>query len=367
METLAGVSAGAQATGRRDRWRAPGAACDPTRASTCALPAPRLLGITTAKERLFAGPNDTPPSSSQRKIGILSRVSPAQKAPERRGSPLRLCEAAAVAVAQVGGLNVYFEVSGSGPAQLVFIHGLRNSLDTWWAVRERLDPKRYTATYLDLPGCGDSDTPPTWEQCTIEAYAPLVRAFFEVVGLHDVVLVGHSLGGGIGLELALRFPDLMRGLVLVAPASTQGLDFLTDEQFEALLNPNQNELMAFARAAFHRPVSEEAFDRLVAAVTAARPVHIEGAIRSCRDFKILDRLSGLATPAFVVGGDRDRHVPVRFTLQTAAAIPRCAVHIYHDVGHVPFWEVPDEFAALLDYYLNVDLPAIEASKATRRA
>ena len=81
----------------------------------------------------------------------------------------------------------------------------------------------------------------------------------------------------------------------------------------------------------------------------------------------LDRLGGVTTPTLVVGGDRDRHVPLRFTLQTAAAIPRCAVQIYHDVGHVPFWEIPDEFVTLLDHYVGVDLPKIEASKNTPRA
>ena len=68
-----------------------------------------------------------------------------------------------------------------------------------------------------------------------------------------------------------------------------------------------------------------------------------------------DRLAEITTPTLVVGGDRDRHIPVRYTLRTAAAIRRCSVQIYHAVGHVPFVEVPDEFAALITQFALTEL------------
>ena len=51
----------------------------------------------------------------------------------------------------------------------------------------------------------------------------------------------------------------------------------------------------------------------------------------------------------------DRHVPIRYTLRTAAAIRRCAVQIYHSVGHAPFIEVPEEFTELLEEFVLDDL------------
>jgi sigma-B regulation protein RsbQ len=272
-----------------------------------------------------------------------------------------------VAITEVAGLRVRFEMTGSGSEHVIFVHGLRNSADTWWPVKDHIDPDRYTVTYLDLPGCGESDTPSDREQCTIDAYAEFVKTFCEVIGIAHPAFVGHSLGGGIGLALELAVPGFSRCLVLVAPVSTQGLDFVSDEQFEALLNPSDTDVVEFARAAFHRPVPEDAFERLVATVRAARPAHIEGALRSFREFKVLPRLREISTPTLVVGGDRDRHVPIGFTLQTAAAIRRCAVQIYHGVGHVPFWEVPDEFATLLERYLRFDLPALEETQRARQA
>jgi len=181
-----------------------------------------------------------------------------------------------VAVAEVAGLRVRFEVTGSGSEHVIFVHGLRNSADTWWPVQDHIDPRRYTATYVDLPGCAESETPPSWEHCTIDAYAEFVKAFCEAIGITNPAFVGHSLGGGVGLAMTLAAPGFLRCLVLVAPVSTQGLDFVSDEQFDLLLNPSDAEVVEFARAAFHRPVPEDAFERLVATVRAARPAHSKG-------------------------------------------------------------------------------------------
>src|SRR5450755_1095030 len=63
--------------------------------------------------------------------------------------------------------SIFYETSGEGPQQLVFVHGFRNSTESWTPVRDRLNPGRSTSWYLDLPGTGHSFTPETWADCTI--------------------------------------------------------------------------------------------------------------------------------------------------------------------------------------------------------
>lgn len=262
--------------------------------------------------------------------------------------------------ATIGGLRVHYEQEGTGAVPLVFVHGTGNSIQTWWAVRERLDGHRYTATYLDLPGCGASEAPGSWESCTIGAYADVVADLCAQLGLDHPVLVGHSLGGAIGISLAMESPEFLRGLVLVAPASTEGLDYLPESSAQGLLAPTEDGLRSIAGLAFHRPVPPEHFEALVAAVASATPVHFEGVLVSCREFRVADRLGAIATPTLLVAGDRDRHVPLRYALRTASAIPHCGVHIFHNVGHAPFWEVPDDFVALLDEFTGPDLAVVSA-------
>lgn len=251
--------------------------------------------------------------------------------------------------------RIFYEVQGTGADCLLFVHGFRNSAESWSLVRERLDTDRFCAWYLDLPGCGRSGTPPTWKDCTVAQYADDVYQFCSAQGLREVVLIGHSLGGGVAMLVALDHPEVLRALVLVAPTPADGLGYLRDDQLDSLINPSDDELVAVTRAAFHRPPSEAVFDRLLATVRTASPSHVEGAIRSQRAFNVADRLAEISTPTLVVAGDRDRHVPIRHTLRTAATIRHCAVQICHNVGHAPFFEVPDDFAALVQGFVGNDL------------
>jgi pimeloyl-ACP methyl ester carboxylesterase len=70
-----------------------------------------------------------------------------------------------------------------------------------------------------------------------------------------------------------------------------------------------------------------------------------------RDFRVEQELGSLGCRTLLIAGDRDRHVPLRNHLATAMAIPRCGLQIFHDVGHVPFAEVPDEFDEVLSRFL----------------
>jgi pimeloyl-ACP methyl ester carboxylesterase len=140
-------------------------------------------------------------------------------------------------VQNLGDVQMHYTAAGDGPQHVIFVHGLRNSGEVWWPTRHRLDPRRVTAWFLDLPGCGNSASPSHWERCTINSYAQDVYRFSQALGIDKVVLIGHSVGAAIATQVALDHPDLVRGLVLVAPASFQGLDYVSEDQFAALSIP----------------------------------------------------------------------------------------------------------------------------------
>ena len=240
--------------------------------------------------------------------------------------------------------GIGFDQSGDGGTDLVLVHGFQNDRSAWDPFVERLDRDRFRITRFDLVGCGDSSAAKTWSRCTIDEYALDLSAVCDALGVAAAVAIGHSLGGGTVLRAALRQPDRIAGLVLVAPVSTTGLDFLPDGAFEGLVRPTEKQQRDLARAAFRRSPSPGDFEALMAVIARATPEHIEGAARSMRDFRCQGELAGLAPPALLVCGDRDRHVPLRNHLATWRAIPRCGLQVYFDVGHVPFAETPDAFA-----------------------
>src|SRR5215472_16709666 len=249
------------------------------------------------------------------------------------------------------GCDITMHRSGGGPRHLVLVHGSRNAGGVWRPLMERL-PHGYTAIAPDLLGCGTSGRPASWERCTGSAYARDVAALIEDLELDRPVLVGHSLGAGIGIRVALDRPGLLRGLVLVSPTSTRGIDFISPEQIEAHLHPTDDELVSFAHAAFRRPPPPDLVDQVLDVVRSASPQHVEGVVRSMRDFYVESELAQLACRTLLIAGDRDRHVPIRNHLATAMAIPRRGLQVFADVGHVPWVEVPDEFDRVLLRFLD---------------
>jgi pimeloyl-ACP methyl ester carboxylesterase len=240
---------------------------------------------------------------------------------------------------------IAFEQIGTGGTDVVLVHGFQNDRTAWDPFVARCDTGRFRITRFDLVGCGDSSPAKAWSRCTIDEYALDLSAVCDALRLAAPIAIGHSLGGGTALRAALRQPDRFAGLVLVAPVSTTGLDFLPDGAFEGLVRPTVEQQRGLARAAFRRSPSPGDFEALMAVIARATPEHIEGAARSMRDFRCQAELASLKPPALLVCGDRDRHVPLRNHLATWQAIPRCGLQVYFDVGHVPFAEIPDAFAA----------------------
>jgi pimeloyl-ACP methyl ester carboxylesterase len=116
--------------------------------------------------------------------------------------------------ADLAGLKLYYERSGSGQPELLFLPG-------WCCDHTAFQPQfdhfaqTHAVTALDLRGVGQSDGPD--DGYSIPELADDVAAFCAEVGIEKPVVVGHSLGGMIAVELGARYPSLPSALVLVDP------------------------------------------------------------------------------------------------------------------------------------------------------
>ena len=110
------------------------------------------------------------------------------------------------------GIRIAFEADGSGAPGLVFVHGW--SCDrTYWANQMRSFAPRHRVVSVDLAGHGESGSGrASW---SMPAFGGDVAAVVEQLGLDDVVLIGHSMGGDVIVEAALRLVGRVRGLVWV--------------------------------------------------------------------------------------------------------------------------------------------------------
>ena len=228
--------------------------------------------------------------------------------------------------------------------EVVLVHGAGGSHVHWPVALRRLPEA--TVYALDLPGHGRSEGE---GRRSIGAYRDVVRAFLEAAGLEKAVLVGHSMGGAIALEVALRYPNRLRGLVLVgsgarlrvAPALLQGLQEDYPHAVEQLVQ------WLFAQGA-PEPLRRAARQQLL----EANPQVVYGDFLACDAFDVMQELPRVETPTLVICGTADVMTPLKYSEYLAAHIPGARLEVVPGGGHMVMLEQPEPVARAVSAFLR---------------
>jgi pimeloyl-ACP methyl ester carboxylesterase len=227
------------------------------------------------------------------------------------------------------------ETPDEAPA-LVCVHGAGGSHLNWPAEMRRLPGA--TVYALDLPGHGQSSGA---GRRTIGEYVAVLVSFLEALHLADAVIVGHSMGGAVALEMALSHPERVRGLVLVgsgarlrvAPAILQGL--LDD--FEGMVKHISDWV--------YGPSVPDELKRLSQELLAeTSPTVMHGDFLACDAFDVVARLGEIRAPTLVITGAADRMTPVKYARFLAQNIRGAQLVLLEDAGHMVMLERPQEVA-----------------------
>lgn len=259
----------------------------------------------------------------------------------------------------VNDLQLNFQAVGQGPVVLC-LHGWASSLTMWQRTCQRLAPA-YHVISLDLPGFGDSSRPPSAFDFGAENYAAVVAAFLAQMTPDRAVVLGHSMGGLIAVQLALNYPHLVSGLVLSNSVITghigPGLSaFLRSRLGQHVLNLSQHShLLAhlgqqtiFADARFFHGAARR---RSMVDMARAAPEAVAGCLRAILNSDVSERLPAIQTPTLVITGAHDRTVPVTDARLAAQRIPGAHLAVVPRASHLPMDEQPVLFDRLLESYL----------------
>jgi pimeloyl-ACP methyl ester carboxylesterase len=258
---------------------------------------------------------------------------------------------------------------------VVFIHGFGASVYSWRKTLAPVLAAGYRVIAFDNRGFGFSDKPaPGAEKLyTNAAYARLVIALLDSLKLSSVVLVGHSMGGAIAAEVALAYPDRVRGLVLIDAA---GFGVRWPGVLSVGRWPGAGGVAAalrgrwmterLLRSTYGDPskVTEEDVDQYYAPV--AEPGYsraLRGVLREFRFDTLVGRLHAVAAPTLVLWGGADRWIPVRDGSRLATELPRGAFVVLPGIGHAAAEESPDEVNRLLITFLKEGLPRVPENLA----
>jgi pimeloyl-ACP methyl ester carboxylesterase len=272
------------------------------------------------------------------------------------------------------GHSINYVQKGAGPV-LLLIHGMAGSLQTWRSV---IDPLARNATVVavDLPGHGASS--PGGGDYSLGSLAAGLRDVLVTLGHDRVTLVGHSLGGGIAMQLAYQFPEMTERLALV---SSGGLGLEVNPALRAASLPGAN-LFLSVTAGVTRRASVIA-GRIVRVTHAPSNAGVDELVRSYASLADTDRRAAfLATVRSVVGlsgqtvwaGDRlylaselpvlliwgadDPIIPADHGRAAHRQLPDSTLAVFEGVRHFPHIEAPQRFVTALEDFCASTEPAV---------
>jgi pimeloyl-ACP methyl ester carboxylesterase len=272
------------------------------------------------------------------------------------------------------GHRVAYRAAGSGPV-VALVHGITSTSATWEHVMPQL-AERYTVIAPDLLGHGESAKPRG--DYSLGAYASGVRDLLVLLGHERATFVGHSLGGGVAMQLAYQFPERCERLVLVdsgglgrevnrllraatLPGAELVLPLLASS---GLLNAGRSvggflnrlglrlntdfEQMARGHASLADPEARAAF------VHTLRTIIDPGGQR----VNATDRLYlAQYVPFMLVWGERDPIIPIEHGYAAHQLVPGSRLEVFPDAGHFPHVDHPQRFISVLVDFMEGTQPA----------
>jgi pimeloyl-ACP methyl ester carboxylesterase len=205
---------------------------------------------------------------------------------------------------------------------LLLIHGA-GGIYLDWSIQ-----LRKMAIALDLKGHGRSPRP---ARTLIADYAADVAAFIEAMGLENIIIAGHSMGGAIALSLALDYPKIVKALILVGTAASfhvnpvliEGLSGNPEETAKLIVNWEWSK-------ASPESIKEQSLKRLLETPADV----IQGDYIACNAFDVTQRLGEIKLPTLVLTGTEDRMIPPEESEFLAKSIPKAELAIFEGGGHM---------------------------------
>lgn len=285
------------------------------------------------------------------------------------------------------GADLYVEEAGPASSKgAVFVHGSALRSDVWHYQMSGVGGHRLV--FFDLRGHGRSQ-PKGDLDFTIENLARDIEAVIEDSELDEVVLVGHSIGGMIALQLAsLRLEWLgsrIKGLVLLNttyrpaydtsiggavvskveriirhPLDAFGGYHNAIERLRKIVRPTDSVFLAVAFAAFGPGASAKQIDFTYDMTADTSADVLFSLVKSYRDYDVTENLGEVTVPVLVLTGTHDRLTVPQASAYLAEHLPKAELEVFENCGHMTMLERHDDFNAMLDRFLTDTLGPAEA-------
>ncbi|WP_418636651.1 alpha/beta fold hydrolase [Winogradskyella sp.] len=238
----------------------------------------------------------------------------------------------------------YIEVGEGTP--IIVLHGLMGGLSNFDAVTKHFSSKGYKVIIPELPIYTMSLI-----KTNVKSFANYLKAFIEFKGLNDVILLGNSLGGHIGLYYTKLNPEKVRALIITGSSglyeSAMGGGYTKRSDYEVIKKKAQD--VFYDPAVATKEIVDEVYEtvndrnKLIKTLAIAK-----SAIRH----NMAKDLPKMETPICIIWGKNDTVTPPEVAEEFHELLPDSELHWIDKCGHAAMMEHPEEFNTILNAWLE---------------
>ncbi|HRO08467.1 MAG TPA: alpha/beta hydrolase [Saprospiraceae bacterium] len=267
-------------------------------------------------------------------------------------------------------IDLVYTDQGNSKQTIIFIHGLASYIPAWKKNIEDLKTS-YRCIAIDLPGYGRSSKGNY--DVSMDFFADAISDFCQKLNIQKVILAGHSMGGQISIATALKYPDLVDKLILIAPAGFETFNKGQRQWFRDAMTVDGVRLTTveqihvnYAYNFYDMPKDAQFMidDRI--AIRSAMDFtdycyHVTQGVKAMVDSPVFDFLPSVRQKTLCVFGTNDNLIPNRYlnggftekyAKMGAEKMPDCTLHMLNKAGHFVMFEKPAEVNQLIREFLK---------------
>lgn len=275
---------------------------------------------------------------------------------------------------QIFYLKNFSELDPAKPV-LVFNYGLVCSNHHWRFQVDFFDQKGYQILVHDYRGHFQSSGKNNVKKITFPQLAKDIHDLCQYLGIHKAVMLGHSMGVNVSLQLAKDFPELVSGLVLISGTFMAVNDVMFDSNIMEFITPfavaglekypevmkklwTSSGLNPVVREIIHTTgfnkakVSKDFIEIYLNRVGQLGPEVFFQLFAEMTRQNIASSLEQMRVPALIIGGQKDNVIPNHLQRTLASLLPQSETYFLVDGSHVPQADFPELINERIDLFLN---------------
>jgi pimeloyl-ACP methyl ester carboxylesterase len=171
----------------------------------------------------------------------------------------------------------------------------------------------------------------------------------EELEVSNPVVIGHSMGGAVTMDLALRFPAFPKGLILVGTgAKLRVLPHILDEIKENFVHAVES----VCQIIFAKGVPKEMLQVATAEMLKTSPDVLHGDFSACDRFDIMEEVGNINNPTLIICGDQDALTPIKYSRYLAERISGSRLEVIEGTGHMVMLERPEQFNKKVETFVH---------------